>query len=234
MPTRTGGVQRGRSMMRRGFTLIEVMMVVVVAAILFIAAMPDSGAADTQRGQNFAMQLESDIAYAQSLSISNPVDPMVLRVDPTNNTYWIARKSDSSTPVANERTGAAHIVVTDSNSPFAGVDIIGVDFNGDDALGFDSVGVPDQDVPALVQIKSGNSKLEVAISPTTGSTTTRTTLTKVIPVNTIAAASGVTRAIGEDTKVIEQESGVKNADDASDRSGLTDGVVDLIDSVLGR
>ncbi|MCB9858091.1 MAG: prepilin-type N-terminal cleavage/methylation domain-containing protein [Phycisphaerales bacterium] len=220
-------------MLRRGFTLIEVMMVVVVAAILFIAAMPDSDAADTQRGQNFAMQLESDVAYAQSMSISNPVDPIVLRVDPVSNTYWLARQSDTSTPIVNERTGDAHLV-TAGDDAYAGVDIIGVDFNGDSALGFDSVGVPDQDVPALVQIQSGSSKFEVAIAPTTGITSTRTTLTKVLPANAVAAATGVTRAIGEDSAVVERETGLANAADATDKSAMPDSVADLLNEVLGK
>ncbi|HPF39450.1 MAG TPA: prepilin-type N-terminal cleavage/methylation domain-containing protein [Phycisphaerae bacterium] len=222
-------------MTRRGFTLIEVMMVVVVATILFVAAMPDSGAIDTQRGRNFAMKLESDIAYAQSMSIANPIDPIVIQVDLANDRYHLARKSDTSTAITNERTGRAYIVSTDGD--FQGVNITGVDFNGDDAVGFDGVGVPDQDVPALVQITSGESTFEIAISPTTGMTTTRTTMTKVIPVETVAAASGLTRSIGEDTSVITRETGeetiVDETADKTTRTNVTDAVSDLLDDLLG-
>lgn len=220
---------------RRGFTLLEVMMVVVVAAILFIAAMPDPGAADAQKARNWAMQLEADIAYAQSMSISNPVDPIVLRVDPVANKYWLSRSSAPSTPVANERTGASYIVTADDSGDYAGVDIVGVDFNGDDALGFDGMGVIDQDVPALVQIECGSARIEVECAATTGASSTRTAFTKVIVRDTVAAATGVTRDIGSDSRVISREIGEDVVDGAADAaSGAVDNVDDLLDVLLNR
>jgi prepilin-type N-terminal cleavage/methylation domain-containing protein len=228
-------------MKRHGFTLVEVMMVVVVAAILFVAAMPDQAAVESQRGRNLATQLEADIAYAQSRSIANPVDPTVLRVDPVNNKYWLAKLSDTSAPIANRRTGGAYVVNTGSNGAYAGVDIIGVDFNGDDALRFDGTGTIDQDVDALIQIQSGSAKYEVVVTHTTGRSSTKSTLTKSIPRDSVAVATGVTRDVGNDAGVTARETdargestnGAGNGADSGDDGGLLDGVLDLVNGLLG-
>lgn len=209
-------------------------MVVVVAAILFIAALPDQSAADAQRARNMAMRIESDIAYAQNLSIAEPVDPVVLRVDPVANKYWLARQSDVDTPLVDDQTGDARVVIAGESGAFAGVDIVGVDFNGDDELGFDGSGVPDQDVPALIQIQCGSAKYEVECTPTTGRSSTQSTFTKVIATDTLAAASGVTRVVGSDENIKTREKGVAtDRSDVADSPGLLDGVTDLLSNLLG-
>lgn len=224
-------------MNRRGFTLLEVMMVVVVAAILFIAALPDQTAADTQRARNLAMQIEADMAYAQNMSISNPVDPVVLRVDPSLNSYWLAYQSAPDTPIVDEKTGEEHLVKTGNDTRYARVEIVGADFNGDDTLTFDGVGMLDQDVPALVQVRCGDATFEVACDPATGVATTRTAFTKTIAADTLAAATGTTRVVGSDAVAVSRDTGVDkdaNATDNASSTTLLDGVGELVDSLLGR
>lgn len=223
-------------MNRRGYTLVEVMMVVVVAAILFIAAMPDQSVAESQRGRNFATRIESDIAYAQNRSIADPTDPTVLRVDPVNNKYWLAKQSDTTAPIAHHRTGDSYVVETTNTRDFRGVDIVGVDFNGDDTLQFDGSGTIDQDVNALIQIKSGSTNYEVVVSHSTGRTTTKTALSKSIPQNTVAAATGSTREVGDDAKVRARRSDPTGEDagaDNGDDGGLLEAVGNLLNGLLG-
>lgn len=162
-------------MKRCGFTSIELLMVVVVVAILVVASIPDQSSADSQRGLNFSIKLESDIAYAQSLSLADPSDPMVLRVDTDANIYWLAKSSAPNTPIAHPTTGKPYVVVAGDSTKdgFQGVLIKGIEFGGDDTLTFDSVGGIDQDRPAKVQLSCGDSGFEVELSATMGTSKTR-------------------------------------------------------------
>jgi len=162
-------------MVRRAFTAIELLLVIVVVAILVVASLPNPDTVASQRGINFAIRLEADIAYAQSLSVADPGDPAVLRVDTDANTYWLEKTSAPGTPIPHPVTGEPYLVAAGGSTEygFQGVQITAIDFNGDDALSFDGTGGIDQDVPAVVQLSSGGSAFDVTLSATTGTSSTR-------------------------------------------------------------
>lgn len=60
---------RGRNLARRGFTLIEATMVLVLMAILLTVALPAMGPTETKRLRSAADLLASDLRLAQSLAI---------------------------------------------------------------------------------------------------------------------------------------------------------------------
>lgn len=150
---------------RRAFTLMELMMVVAVMAIIFVSAV--SGGSDTsaEDGQAFTDRLQGDLSYARSLSISNPSDPAVIKVSPSENKYWVARKSAPDVAITHPVTKRAYVVSADSFNTSENVRIQASGFGGDQMIGFDSMGSLDQDTPATLRILVGDEKFDVEVSP---------------------------------------------------------------------
>lgn len=122
----------------RGFTLVEVVVVIAVVGLLIWVALPRSFAGDVQL-QTAARQLQSDIRYAQELAmtkgqrhrirfyaVSNP--------SPTNR-YEIVTVSGG--PVVHPLTQSSSFVVDFSGQPW-----IGVQLDSTVTVEFDSLGRP--------------------------------------------------------------------------------------------
>ncbi len=94
----------------RAFTLIDLLVTVaimaVVAAVVVPALSPDNGA----RLRGGAMMLVSDIEYAQSMSLAEPGDPVIVRFGADGATYWLARESDPTLPIAYPGTNEQYLV----------------------------------------------------------------------------------------------------------------------------
>lgn len=109
-------------MIRRAFTLIEMMIVVLLMAIVAVVVLPNASADGTVRLVSAVNMIVADIEYAQSLSLAEPSDPALVRIDEAAESYWIARASDPATPV--NRPNGEPYVVTYGTDP--GVDLLGV------------------------------------------------------------------------------------------------------------
>jgi len=160
---------------RAAFTYIELTIVTVVVAILFLAAMPDGDTVANQQGLEFVHRFEGDVAYARSMSVAQPADPVVIKVDGTNNRYWLARASAPDTPILHPNTHQPFLVQAGPGGDrgFEYVQISGIDFDGDDILGFDSTGSTDQDTTAVMQVVSGSSSYESTVDSQSGGTTSQ-------------------------------------------------------------
>ncbi len=171
------GVQRSEK--RSGFTMIEMMTVVVIVAIITVAALPDAGAAAKEEGRHAAEMFEGDVSYARSLSIAQPGDPVIIKVDVDNNRYWLARQITPDTPIAHPRTGLPYLRSFGSvgDAGLQHVAILGQDFDGDAILGFDAMGGLDQDAEAILQFTASGASYEISVAPVTANATTRAELT---------------------------------------------------------
>ncbi len=158
----------------RAFTLIEMMIVVVVVAILTALALPDEGSSAALEGKLAAERLDGDVAYCRSCSIVRPDDPMIIKFDPQNNRYWIARKSNPDTPVPHPVTKEPYLVQFGDAEGSSGrnVTLVGVGLDGDYELGFDATGSIDQSTPAAIQLRSGSANYEITVSPAAARTST--------------------------------------------------------------
>lgn len=167
---------------RNAFTYTEMLIVISVAAILFLAAIPDSATAAREEGRLLARRFEADVAYARSLTIADPADPVIIKVDAINNRYWLARSSAPDTPIAHPLKKRPYIVQVGSKGRVGSkyVDIIAVDFGGDAVLSFDGTGSTDQDTVALLQLSGGGSDYEVAISPISADSTVKTVFSRIL------------------------------------------------------
>lgn len=167
-------------MRRNGFTLYELLVVVVVMAIIAMGALPDSRTKLTQEAEMAADKFESDVAYARSLAIADPADPTIIKMDVAHNRYWIAKSSDPATPITHPLTKQPYIVSFGSAGPVAttNVQITADDFGTDQAIQFDGTGAIDQQAGATLQLTAGDAKCEVGIQPTAADCTVVQSFTK--------------------------------------------------------
>ncbi len=172
-----------RMVRRRGFTYIELMIAVVVAAILVVAALPDEEASAKEEGRQFARKYEADVSFARSLTIARPDDPVVIKVDAANDRYWLARRSTPDTPIEHPGSKKPYIVQAGPTGPTGSkrVTINATDYHGGGAvLEFASTGETTSDTASLFQIESGNTEYEVATTSAAGESTTSDGYSKVL------------------------------------------------------
>jgi prepilin-type N-terminal cleavage/methylation domain-containing protein len=82
--------------MRRGFTLIELMIVVVVLAVIAAAVIPTAMEQDSVIADTTARILSSDLEHAQMLAVSHPGLRVALIIDADGYGWRIA---DANTPL---------------------------------------------------------------------------------------------------------------------------------------
>jgi len=154
---------------RRGFTLIEILLVVVIVMISSALVLPMFQQNESTRLAGAARLLAADLSYAQMESISHGDDPRVVVFDTVNATYRIAPSSDPSTPIAGD-AGMPYSVSfgTGRAASLTGVTIQSVSVGGDDTLGFLLYGQLDQTTDATVTLGSGNFSLTLTVDAVSG------------------------------------------------------------------
>lgn len=151
---------------QKAYTLMELMMVVLVAAIIFVSAMPDQDATRKEEQQAFVDQFQADVSYARSMTIADPSDPTLVKIDPSNNQYWLARKSTPSTPITHPVSRKPfRVKVGPGASRLSSVEIVGAGFGSSQAIEFDSTGSLKDDAAPLLRISVGEESVDVGVSP---------------------------------------------------------------------
>jgi len=131
-------------MMRRAFTLVEVLVVVTIIAILAAVVMPNLASAAAPMPGTIARVLEVDMRRA-SIEAIGRVEGVVLVVTEERDGWWIAEQDALATPIPGtfRRLGSGPL------EPFAGytleIDADGAPLAPGDTTvaGFDSVGARD-------------------------------------------------------------------------------------------
>ena len=171
-----------RARQRPGFTLIEILCVVVILGIASALIIPQLGSRDDLRAAAGARVLISDLIYAQNMAISSQ-RPHYIQFAGQQYTL-LSRNSalDPLTVVTHPVTKNPYVMAFNvANGPLEGVQIGAVTLNlaGDTVLGFDDLGAPftydgitatPLAAPATVVIQSGTNSLTVSIEPFTGET----------------------------------------------------------------
>lgn len=154
----------------RGFTLVEMLTVVVVVGILSALMVPMLGDTGQSKLIAAANQVAADVAFAQIESISHADDLRYVIFDLDNNTYFIAPTSDLLTPVTNPIGNRPYQITFGKGNQrqLSGVTITNVSMNGDSRLRFGIYGELDQATAATVTLACEGSQITVTIDPTCG------------------------------------------------------------------
>lgn len=152
---------------RRGFTLTEMLMVIVLLAITATIVGPQMLEAGTMRAQAAGRAVIADILFAQSDAIARQTRRRVA-FNPTADRYAVT--DDAGAPVASGWTGSGnHEVDFSTDSRFDGVQLLSADFDGGTVLTFDALGAPVSS--GQVELVSGKTRYRITVASVTGRVT---------------------------------------------------------------
>lgn len=157
-------------MKSRGFTLLEMLVTITVVAVVAALVAPmfsDDNRLHLMAGSSV---LASDIELAQVMTISFPDRAVVVRFDPTTQTYWLAYSTDPETPLNRTDTGEPYLVTLGQGRALSaqGVQMTPVQV-ANNMLEFNAQGgLVDFTATPSIQLTRGGSKIILAIAASTG------------------------------------------------------------------
>lgn len=146
-----------------GFTLIEIIIVVVIISIAALIAIPMMSSAADIQVCSAADMIAADLEYAKSMAVSRQKSYKVI-FDTVNESYRIEDESRIITHPVN--VGKFYEVNFKTDSRVSQVDIDTVDFAGDDRVVFDYLGVPSSG--GSVTLVAGGKTITVYVETATG------------------------------------------------------------------
>ncbi len=148
---------------RRGFTVIEILIVMVIITIVAMTAIPMMSSASSIQIRAAASMIAADLEYAKSMAISRGQNYSVV-FDQNADSYQLEDPDGViQHPV---KKGFDYIVDFQSDSRLNKVDITGVNFSGNPDVEFDSMGSPDSG--GTVSLQAGSTTATITVTSITG------------------------------------------------------------------
>ncbi|HEY2587185.1 MAG TPA: GspH/FimT family pseudopilin [Tepidisphaeraceae bacterium] len=166
---------------RGGFTLIEILTVVVVIGIASAVILPQMSSRDDQRVASASRELMADLLYAQNRAIAYQTRHYVQFNTQTNS--WQVMTDASSAPgaiITHPVNGTPYVIKVGTGT-MAKVTLNSVSFDGNTTISFDPLGMPFSwsasggNVPlasGAVVFKAGTYQMTVNVAPYSGEITT--------------------------------------------------------------
>ncbi len=148
-----------------GFTLVELMVVIVIMAILAATVIPMAVGTSSTKAKSAARLVMADLEYAQNLAITGQ-DDITVTFDTVGNSYTV---SNASGPLNHPITKKSYTVDFDTARGLAGVSLSVASFGGNPAVTFSALGAPAAD--GSVSLAAGASGYQVTVAPVTGRVT---------------------------------------------------------------
>lgn len=153
--------------MRRGFTLLELLIVLIVGMILAGTVIPAAHTMDDQILTGDARVLQSDLEFVQARSIATGLVHRIV-FDVANEWYQV----ESPPGVTIEEPLSRRPWRRQLGEGTAGTDLVSVDFAGTRAVTYNAAGVPDHG--GSVDFARGTFQARVVLSAVTGEVTVTT------------------------------------------------------------
>lgn len=147
----------------RGFTLIEILIVIVILAIAAMTAIPMMGSAASVQIRSAGNMIAADLEYAKSLAISKGQNFSVV-FDEGEESYRIADQ-DGNTISHPVKKGFDYVIDFEDEG-LGRVEIADADFDGASQVQFDYLGSPDNG--GTVHLQAGDMSATVSVEPVTG------------------------------------------------------------------
>ena len=161
----------GMSIKNSGFTLIEILIVVMIIAIAAMITTPMVTSATSVQIHSAANVIAADLEYTKSMAIGKGMDFAVV-FDKENESYRVC--DDSGETIKNPLTKELYEVKFSSDVRLDKVDIVDVDFDGTEKIRFDYMGNPkigeDTDLQAqgVINLCAGETEITIEVEPVTG------------------------------------------------------------------
>jgi prepilin-type N-terminal cleavage/methylation domain-containing protein len=147
-----------------GFTVVELLIVVVIIAIAAMLAVPMITSAAGIQVRSAANMVAADLEYAKSIAISRGQDFSVV-FDKVNESYSIEDQGGGVIPHPVKK-GFDYLIDFRRDSRLDKVDIADVDFNSTSRVTFDCLGSPDSG--GIITLQAGGTVMTVSVEPVTG------------------------------------------------------------------
>lgn len=161
---------------RRGYTLIEILIVVTLLGIAAAMISPVVGSTDVLRVQSTVRAIIADIAFAQSDALATQTGRAIV-FDLDANKYSIVEVKG---PTLNLATDTLQVVELGQKNKFGDSKLLTATFDGDAVLVFDEIGgpvtEPDTTTPSAggtITITGSGQTFEITVEAYTGRVTVK-------------------------------------------------------------
>ncbi len=158
----------------RGYTLVEVLLVVAILGIVSAAVVPSMLSAGTMGVQAAARIIVADLLYAQNEAVAQQAQRGIV-FDVSSNSYRLI-DADGKTLSADWLSGKAsnddkgnYIVDFTKDARFQGVTIVSAAFDEGQTVTYDALGSPS--TGGSIELRYGSAAYRIAVSSFTGRVT---------------------------------------------------------------
>jgi len=154
-----------------GFTLAEVLVIVVIIGIVAAVAIPYAVGTGDLQVISAASLLSNDLQYAQNVAITTQT-PVIVTFSPSSESYAL---SNASGALIHPMTKGAYSVNFANSGELGDVKIVSASFGSAATVTFDELGAPS--AAGVVRLQSGPHVYDVSVAAATG----KVTVTPVSP-----------------------------------------------------
>lgn len=149
-----------------GFTMIEIMVVVVILSIMAALVVPQIGKTDSFAAQGAARVVVNDLLYAQNQAVSEQATHKVV-FDVASDAYRLTDGDDVT--LSAPWMGGDYELDFANDSRFPNVTLVSANFGGNVTISFDDLGVPSGG--GTVELEAGGVRYRVTVTAFTGRVT---------------------------------------------------------------